>query len=115
MNPEKIQEIRNMLTIPNKWYHKIPYIGKKIHSKQQYKRFQKHKSDLNHIIVEEADKSAKEDLENYFEQFADIRDIDLGDSAKYTLSENISFDSSYKNLRHLDLIRKCNEIKELVK
>ena len=31
------------------------------------------------------------------------------------LDDRIAYDSSYKNLRHLALIRKCNEIKELIK
>ena len=31
------------------------------------------------------------------------------------LNDRISYDNSYNNLRHLDLIRKCNEIKELYK
>lgn len=97
MNQEKVQEIKDMFTIPNKWYHKIPYLGKKIHTKQLYKRFQKHKSDLNHIIIEEADKSAKEDLDNYFEQFTDINNIDLGDSVKYVSIKNNGFDK-YENI-----------------
>ena len=31
------------------------------------------------------------------------------------LNDRISYDNSYNNLRHLDLTRRCKEIKELIK
>jgi predicted glycosyltransferase involved in capsule biosynthesis len=88
MNEKVLQELREKLTVKNRWYHKIPYIGKKIYSKQQYKLFQSQKSNVFSMIIKEADELAKKNIDNYFDHFADINAIDLGESTKFMTIKN---------------------------
>ena len=70
MNKEKQQEIKEMFTVKNKWYHKIPYVGKKIHNKQvrelyemnKYKLFKIIENEINEDMLKVKDEIIKESV-----------------------------------------------------
>lgn len=93
MDKSKEQELRDMVTIKDKWYHKIPYLGKKIHSKQAYKLFTSNKSKIYKIITEEVNKELEKN--DFFSQFADASNIILDDVKQMTV-KNTNLDKYEK-------------------
>jgi len=94
MDKNKEQELRDMVTINDRWYHKIPYLGKKIHSKQVYKRFSSNKSKIFKTITEEVNKELEKN--DFFSQFADASNVMLDDIKQMTI-KNTNLDK-YKNV-----------------
>jgi len=94
MDKCKEQELRDMVTIKDKWYHKIPYLGKKIHTKQVYKQFVSNKSKIYKTITEEVNKELEKN--DFFSQFADARNVML-DNVKQMTVRNNNIDK-YKNI-----------------
>jgi len=92
----KEQELRDMVTIKDKWYHKIPYIGKKIHSKQVYRLFASNKSKIYKTITEEVNKEIEKNNPNLFNQFAEASNVML-DNVKQMTIKNKNLDK-YENI-----------------
>ena len=89
----KEQELRDMVTVKDKWYHKIPYVGKKIHNKQVYKRFTSNKSKIFKTITEEVNKELEKD--DFFSQFTDVSNVML-DNVKQMTIKNTNLDKYEK-------------------
>jgi hypothetical protein len=86
LSEAKQQELRDMVTIKDKWYHKIPYLGKKIHTKQLYKKFSSNKLKMNNIILEEVNKELEKNYSSdFFNQFVEASSVMLGDVKQMTV------------------------------
>lgn len=94
LSKAKQQELRDMVTIKNKWYHKIPYLGKKIHTKQLYKQFSSNKSEIFKTITEEVNKELEKN--DFFNQFAEASNVMLNDVKQMTI-KNTNLDK-YENI-----------------
>ena len=93
LDKDKEQELRDMVTIKDKWYHKIPYLGKKIHSKQVYKQFSSNKSKIYKTITEEVNKELEKN--DFFSQLADASNVML-DNVKQMTVKNTNLDKYEK-------------------
>jgi FMN-dependent NADH-azoreductase len=99
LSETKQQEFKDMVTIKDKWYHKIPYIGRKIRSKQAYKKYSRNKSEIFKMITEEVNKElAKNDyINDYVNQFFEADKTMFYDSERIT-ARNANLDK-YKQFR----------------
>lgn len=85
MDESRIQELKDMLKVDDRWYHKTPYVGKKILNKQKVKKYKDNKPKIYSTIIEEAEKLARENNKDFFEQFVNINDIPIRNSFEYAI------------------------------
>jgi len=93
LDDKKLQEIKESLQVTKRWYHKIPYIGKKIYTKQKWRKYEKIKPKLFSIVCEEVNKEVEKNNLNFFNQFAYINNVSLGDINQFSESSNVYTDN----------------------
>lgn len=55
-------KIKELLKIENKWYHKIPFVGKSIFKKQRLRKYQRNKFIIFEFIESEVDRNLQKKL-----------------------------------------------------